>query len=555
MHALMSAMLVPLGAAWTVAPFRVPSRTSIRMCAAEDPPQTMEQMCDEASASVRSGLLRGKRAMRVDVGISSLDPRSPMYEPGTLARICLELAKDGLAPLGGSLLLLLPGFTTSGAATELLTDSDNQLNWPSDFRERVRISSLGMQGPPSEVAELPAAVVVAGLSSAVDSDDPSFRNGRAWLRAASPSCAALCVNLECQNEPVELGSFEQSYFFTSYGIMRTAADVLPRCLPPRSRTPTAPPARAFAPPVMPPAPPPLHPRGPRSCVSRQDEGEAQGDSENGGVALLRRAAPGPWRLLFDADGGTSYELLAESAERPSAERMEELIAEALDRTKGPMELPAGAKGGAPGRGRLEGRSAIDALEAAFQLDADAMPPPPAFAPPPAAAPAVAPPAGMPSPSLDEVSLDESMPGATRALSWEALQDTTPQGAMQVYQAEALLRCLALGERASFDDDAQALHCLGGVARSDSGNSFEVGAAVLLVQEGGEGRLAQLCVKAGDTPEDRARRAAELLARAEAEARRLRLARLVFGGALPEEAEWLGEAGFVSEEEEGWRKEL
>ena len=44
-------------------------------------------------------------------------------------------------------------------------------------------------------------------------------------------------------------------------------------------------------------------------------------------------------------------------------------------------------------------------------------------------------------------------------------------------------------------------------------------------------------------------------RAEAEARRLRLARLVFGGALPEEAEWLGEAGFVSEEEEGWRKEL
>ena len=79
-----------------------------------------------------------------------------------------------------------------------------------------------------------------------------------------------------------------------------------------------------------------------------------GDPESSGVALLRRAAPGPWRLLFDPEGGTSitmdtlaitmatlantwlrllllwyasgtsYELLEEAKERPSPEQMEAL---------------------------------------------------------------------------------------------------------------------------------------------------------------------------------------------------------------------------------------
>ena len=187
-------------------------------------------MCAEAAEEVRGGLLRGRRGMRIDVGVPSLDPSSRMYEPSHLARVCLELAKDGLAPLDGRVLLLLPGFTTSGAASSLL--ADETLGWPAEFRERVQISALGLQAPPDSFEgapdvdgeEMPAAVIVAGLCNAADADDPSFRNGRAWLRLA-PRCAVLCVNPESFIvPPVELEDFEQSYCFLSYGITRTAAD-------------------------------------------------------------------------------------------------------------------------------------------------------------------------------------------------------------------------------------------------------------------------------------------------------------------------------------------
>lgn len=160
---------------------------------ADEAPPDLDTVCAEAAAAVRGGLLRGRRGMRIDVGVPSLDPGSRMYEPAHLARVCLELAKDGLAPLDGRVLLLLPGFTTSGAASSLL--ADDALGWPAELRDRVEISALGLSRPPEDPDALPAAVIVAGLSSAADSDDPSLRNGRAWLRAA-PRCAVLCVNPE-----------------------------------------------------------------------------------------------------------------------------------------------------------------------------------------------------------------------------------------------------------------------------------------------------------------------------------------------------------------------
>ena len=469
--------------------------------------------------------------MRIDVGVPSLDPSSRMYEPSHLARVCLEVAKDGLSTLPGDgrVLLLLPGFTTSGAASGLLADED--MGWPADFRERVQISALGLQGPPEEPDELPAAVIVAGLSNAADADDPSFRNGRAWLRLA-PRCAVLCVNPESFIvEPVELEDFEQSYCFLSYGISRTAAD---------------------------------------------DDGEAQGEPESSGVALLRRAAPGPWRLLFDPEGGTAYELLEEAEERPSPEQMEALLSEAIDNSKGPMLRPPGqgAEGGAGGSG--PGLSAVEALERQFGLETG--PPPagsaaadddympsdrrPVSKPKPAASARVAPaaaPAGGTGAGRPDFGAGGSLGGGDEGLAegeaavydWATLQDTGPSGAIRYYQGEALLRCVALGAAASFDADAGALHVLGDVSRSGEGMGFEVGAAVLMVREEGlpHARLEQLCVQKGEADE-RARRAGVLLARAEAEARERQLTRLTAAGVAlgVEEAGWLVEGGFALDAE-------
>lgn len=478
--------------------------------------------------------------MRIDVGVPSLDPSSRMYEPSHLARVCLEVAKDGLSTLPGDgrVLLLLPGFTTSGAASGLL--ADEAMGWPADFRERVQISALGLQAPPEGSDELPAAVIVAGLCNAADADDPSFRNGRAWLRLA-PRCAVLCVNPESFIvEPVELEDFEQSYCFLSYGITRTAAE---------------------------------------------DDGAAVGDPESSGVALLRRAAPGPWRLLFDPEGGTSYELLEEAKERPSPEQMEKLLSEAIDNSKGPMLRPSGegaaaspggprqAAGGAAGGGRA--LSDVERLEAMMGGPAAGEGPPPAaasatddylpsdrrqVAKTPAAAAAGSNPndglAGRPDFGAGgSLGGDGGLAeGEAAVYDWETLQDTGPNGAIRYYQAEALLRCVALGGAASFDADAGALHVLGDVSRSEEGMGFEVGAAVLMVREEGlpHARLEQLCVQKATSgglaleADERARRAGVLLARAEAEARARQLTRLQAAGAAlgVEEAGWLVEAGFA-----------
>jgi len=488
----------PEALAWTVRPSHIARRSVAvrrgpRCCAV---PTDLETLCDEACAAVRGGLLNGKRGMRVDVGLPSLNPTGRMYEPSYLARMCLELTK-ALTMLDGRILVLLPGLTTSGEAMKQL--EDESFDWSDELRERVQISTLGLQGKPDE-ADLPGAVVVAGLSHAVDSDDPSFRTGRAWLALAGTRCASLCVNIECEYEPAELSGFEQSYVFVSYGITRTAANEL---------------------------------------------GEKQGGAESSGVALLRRSSPGPWRLLFDASGAggeaATYELLAETEDRLSDDEMKELIGEAIERAKGQMA----------GTGAPQPLSDADQLEAMFNLGTPGAAPPPA---PPAQSQAV-PPAtraplasASPSDAAAAAGLDALLPGSTRALEWAALQDTGPQGAMRVYQAEALLRVVALGSAANFDLDRDALHCLGGVA--PDANGYEVGSACLLLREGDVARLEQLCVGAGGA-EERAQRARELLARVEEEAKRLGLTELTLSSDATEALDadvalCFREAGFVSD---------
>ena len=72
------------------------STRAVRCCATEageEMPPDFETVCSEAAEAVRDGLLRGRRGLRVDVGVPSLDPGSRMYEPSHLARVCLEIAK------------------------------------------------------------------------------------------------------------------------------------------------------------------------------------------------------------------------------------------------------------------------------------------------------------------------------------------------------------------------------------------------------------------------------------------------------------------------------
>ena len=115
MHALGLLLVLPAASAWMV---KAPSaawsvRTmrglsvsqcsaarlstrAVRCCATEageEMPPDFETVCSEAAEAVRDGLLRGRRGLRVDVGVPSLDPGSRMYEPAHLARVCLEIAK------------------------------------------------------------------------------------------------------------------------------------------------------------------------------------------------------------------------------------------------------------------------------------------------------------------------------------------------------------------------------------------------------------------------------------------------------------------------------
>ena len=99
--------------------------------------------------------------------MGSLDVTSRAYEPPVLARFALEISK-ALTVLDGEILVLLPGMSAAMQAKELLDGS--ALAWPAADRDRVSVSSLGMQGPPASDSVLPAAVVLDGRIAALPSD-------------------------------------------------------------------------------------------------------------------------------------------------------------------------------------------------------------------------------------------------------------------------------------------------------------------------------------------------------------------------------------------------
>ena len=172
----------------------------------------LDLVCEEGEPS-GPGELGG---LSVETSMGSLDVTSRAYEPPVLARFALEISK-ALTVLDGEILVLLPGMSAAMQAKELLDGS--ALAWPAADRDRVSVSSLGMQGPPASDSVLPAAVVLVGLTPALDSDDSSLRDARAWLRSGA---VAVAINPKLPSpRPVEMNDFEAAYCLMSYTVART----------------------------------------------------------------------------------------------------------------------------------------------------------------------------------------------------------------------------------------------------------------------------------------------------------------------------------------------
>ena len=84
-------------------------------------PSTLDAVCEEARKSLQQALASGKRGLRVEAGVPSLDASSQAYEPAMMARFALEISA-ALTFLDGPLLLLLPGLSAVNAAREMLEE-------------------------------------------------------------------------------------------------------------------------------------------------------------------------------------------------------------------------------------------------------------------------------------------------------------------------------------------------------------------------------------------------------------------------------------------------
>ena len=498
---------------WRTSAMAVPRLGGVHSCIGEpaEVPTTLGDICTEAIDSVRSALMGGKRGMRVDVGVPALDMRSRMFDADVLARLCLEIG-SALTLLKGPILLLTPGMSTGAAIISLLESDD--LEWSDDLRSALQVSTLSVSRPPPLPADprepppsdLPAAVIVVSLSPSSDSDDPSYLNGRAWLGLA-PICAVVCINAEFRVPPRELSDFDATFAFVSYGVTKTAAN---------------------------------------------ERGEGVGDPETAGRALLRRNAPGLWRLLLDVVGDGSYILVSQTEQKPSEEMIRDILSREINGARS-VAAPGGAQVTDP-RSNLEALFAASP-DASPDASLDASPTFRSIADDPTTAPA---------PGV----IDSTIEG-TNALGWDQIQATKSDWRpMKVYQAATLLRVRCLGGGARFKHDAQALHILAGVIPSERGAPASVDASCLLFYEDGGARLEQLAVRpeVEGGRERRARLASDLLRRAESEALRLGAKRLVIsplpidevrkiaegdeagedvdGAVLGEWGSWLEAAGFV-----------
>ena len=239
----------------------------------EPPPKNLDVVCEEARASLRAALLSGQRCLTVDAGMASLDVSGRGFDAPVFARFALEISR-ALTVLDGPLLLLLPGLAAVGPTRELM---ENDAIWPAEDRARLRISSSNSIGKPAPGEAPPAAVIVAGLASVSDVDDSSFRDARAWLKAADVS---ICLNARLAETaaPVEMAGAEAAYCLMTYTIAKTD-------------------------------------------TYREDADLYQ---ENAGSAVLWRKFPDPWRVLIDTGNSGEWDQIAELPSRPDANRLSDL---------------------------------------------------------------------------------------------------------------------------------------------------------------------------------------------------------------------------------------
>jgi hypothetical protein len=267
------------------------ARAPAPRCCASEPPKDLDTVCEEARTCLREALLQGKRGLTVETSMGSLDVTSRMYDPPVFARFALEVSR-ALTVLDGPLLILLPGMA---AVTEALEMLDGGGVWPEEDRERLTITSLGMQGAPRDDIAPPTAVVLVGLAPPADSDDSSLRDAREWM---SSSAVTICINAQLERKPVEMASFEPAYCLMTYTISRTD-------------------------------------------TQREDANLYQ---EDAGSAALYRRYPGEWRVLLDSGNAKEWEVAYRMEERPSSAILKELILPRFERRQAAIDSAQSALG-------------------------------------------------------------------------------------------------------------------------------------------------------------------------------------------------------------------
>lgn len=223
---------------------------------------TIDEVASEAVKSIRDSLFRGVRAMRVDIKTGALQPGKATFDEYVLARVCLTLA-ESLKILEGQVLLLFPDLLTLEATTwEMQCDYEAGENL--DNKDRVRVSTLGFEGPPPAVKsdsddDTPLAGVILVLPGPTADD----RNCRAWMKFAGAQCPVVCLNqaYDASSIPDEISGYDTAYSYATF---------------------SAPAKKIYA--------------------------------------ILRRASPDPWQLL-SRNPARKYELVAEWDEEPDQVKM------------------------------------------------------------------------------------------------------------------------------------------------------------------------------------------------------------------------------------------
>ena len=526
---------------WAV-PLRAPAARCAKVitCSTAVPYTDLESIAEAAYGATRAAMLRGKRALEIEAPFPVLDVSDQAgYDAASLARFALWVLRAAVA-LDGPLLLLLPCSESARAARSL---AGNAAAWPPEDIERLQIVALnGDEGgdedryadeDPEETAEVPAAVLVAGLGvGGATLDERSRRLACARLRGAK---ASICLNGGARL----LLPFERSRYETIFAAVPMAITREVLRFPGVARG-----ARGYSERIW--------IETPTAALGRTADLDAVA-SEPLGRALVSRAYPGPWHVLLDAGSSGEYEELAELVSQPNGREISEMVepivkarrAALSSALKALLEAPAAQPEEA---GREAGRGAGRGAGVAAAVDEVARP--------------LSVAGGVGSEAMAE--------GTVVCLRWEEIKGRSGAGpseatrrALSLYQAVALLRQRCYGAAASYAHDEEGVHILqpyspdeasAARARTTAVGRLDGdvrGACLLVPEAGGAGvaRLEQLSVQQDSPPDERAECAASLLERAVVEARALAQTCLVVAP-LParqsvEGARWLEAAGFAS----------